>query len=66
MNTKGIGRREALGTIGAAGTATSRGSNPISNASDGIFADSLSSELTTPTGDTTSGYAANFQVGVAL
>lgn len=53
-------------TVYATGAYASRGSNPISNASDGIFADSLSSELTTPTGDTTSGYAANFQVGVAL
>jgi protocatechuate 3,4-dioxygenase beta subunit len=48
------------------GAYASRGSNPISNASDGIFADSLSSELTTPTGDATSGYAATFQVGVAV
>jgi protocatechuate 3,4-dioxygenase beta subunit len=50
----------------ATGTYASRGTNPISNAADGIFADSLSSELTTPAGDAASGYTANFQVGVAL
>jgi hypothetical protein len=38
----------------------------MSNASDGIFADSLSSELITPAGSTASGYAATFQVGVAV
>jgi protocatechuate 3,4-dioxygenase beta subunit len=50
----------------ATGAYASRGANPISNGSDGIFADSLSSELTTPTGDATSGYVASFQVGVAV
>jgi protocatechuate 3,4-dioxygenase beta subunit len=48
----------------ATGAYASRGSNPMSNASDGIFADSLSSELTTPSGDATNGYVASFQVGV--
>jgi protocatechuate 3,4-dioxygenase beta subunit len=52
--------------VHASGSYASRGSNPISNASDGIFADSLSSELITPTGDPTGGYAAAFQVAVAL
>jgi protocatechuate 3,4-dioxygenase beta subunit len=52
-------------TVHASGTYASRGSNPMSNASDGIFADSLSSELITPTGDTASGYAATFQVGIS-
>jgi len=44
----------------------SRGSNPTSNLSDGIFADSLSAELVTPTGDPSSGYAASCQVAVAI
>jgi len=48
------------------GVYASRGSNPIANASDGIFADSLSSELVTPTGDPASGYSANVQVAIAL
>jgi hypothetical protein len=38
----------------------------MSNAADGIFADSLSSELITPTGDVANGYAATFQVGVSV
>lgn len=46
--------------------ATGRGTNPVTNASDGILRDSLSSELVTPSGDASSGYAASFQVGVAL
>lgn len=44
----------------------SRGTNPIANAADGIFADSLASELVTPTGDATTGYSAAVQVGVAV
>ena len=39
-------------TVHATGAYASRGSNPMSNAADGIFADSLSSELITPTGST--------------
>jgi hypothetical protein len=52
-------------SVHASGVYASRGSNPMSNASDGIFADSLSSELITPTGDTAGGYAATFQAGVS-
>jgi len=48
------------------GVYASRGSNPLSNARDGIFADSLSSELVTPSGSAGSGYAAAFQVGVTV
>jgi protocatechuate 3,4-dioxygenase beta subunit len=48
------------------GAYASRGRNPMSNSSDGIFADSLSSEIVTPSGDATSGYTATFQVGVAV
>jgi protocatechuate 3,4-dioxygenase beta subunit len=53
-------------SVHTTGSYASRGTNPISNASDGIFADSLSSELVTPVGDATNGYTAAFQVGVAL
>ena len=53
-------------TVYRSGAYASRGTNPMSNASDGIFADSLSSELVTPTGDTTSGYSASFQIAIAL
>jgi protocatechuate 3,4-dioxygenase beta subunit len=48
------------------GAYASRGSNPQTNASDGIFADSLSSELITPAGDPSNGYSAAFQIAVAL
>jgi hypothetical protein len=34
-------------------------------ASDGIFADSLSSELVTPVGDPANGFTAAFQIAVA-
>lgn len=48
------------------GVYASRGSNPMSNISDSIFADSLASELVTPTGDPAGGYAANLQAAIAL
>ena len=48
------------------GVYASRGTNPTSNASDGIFADSLAVELVTPTGDPTGGYSATFQIGIGL
>ena len=48
------------------GVYASRGLNPTSNTSDGIFADSLSQELATVSGNTTSGYHATFQVGIAI
>jgi len=53
-------------TVYATGVYASRGSNPLANASDGIFADSLSSELVTPAGDAAAGFAATFQVGIAV
>jgi protocatechuate 3,4-dioxygenase beta subunit len=53
-------------TVYSSGIYASRGSNPTSNLSDGIFADSLSSELVTPSGSAASGYAASCQIGVSL
>jgi protocatechuate 3,4-dioxygenase beta subunit len=53
-------------TVYRSGVYSSRGSNPTSNLSDGIFADSLSSELVTPSGDVTNGYTATCQIGVSL
>ena len=47
------------------GMYASRGSNPTSNARDGIFADSLSSEMATISGSPSSGYTANFTVGLS-
>jgi protocatechuate 3,4-dioxygenase beta subunit len=47
------------------GAYASRGTNPMSNAADGIFADSLASELVTPSGSVSGGYAATFQVAIS-
>jgi hypothetical protein len=38
----------------------------MANLSDGIFTDSLSSELVVPSGSAASGYAATFQIGIAV
>jgi protocatechuate 3,4-dioxygenase beta subunit len=51
-------------SVHRSGVYASRGTNPIANASDGIFADSLASEIVTPAGSAASGYAATFQVGI--
>ena len=56
----------ANSAVYATGVYASRGSNPTSNSSDGIFADSLASELATVSGDPTSGYTATFRVGIAV
>jgi protocatechuate 3,4-dioxygenase beta subunit len=53
-------------TVHTSGVYAARGTNPMSNQSDGIFADSLSSELVTPAGSPSSGYSASFQVGVSV
>ena len=53
-------------TVHLSGVYASRGTNPMSNLSDGIFSDSLSSELVTPTGNAASGYSATFQVGISI
>lgn len=53
-------------TVHGTGAYASRGSNPMANAADMIFADSLSSEIVTPVGDPAGGYTATFQVGIAL
>ena len=53
-------------TVHSVGVYSSRGTNPTANASDGIFADSLASELVTPNGSVSTGYVAAFQLGVAI
>ena len=52
-------------TVHTSGAYASRGTNPMSNASDGIFADSLSAELVTPAGSPANGYSATFQIAIA-
>jgi protocatechuate 3,4-dioxygenase beta subunit len=50
----------------ATGVYAARGNNPTSNSRDGIFADSLSSELATIAGDPTSGVTATFTVAISV
>jgi protocatechuate 3,4-dioxygenase beta subunit len=52
-------------TVYKTGVYASKGSNPTSNLADGIFADSLSSELVTPSGDPSTGYTASCQVAIS-
>jgi hypothetical protein len=47
------------------GVYASRGTNPTTNMRDGIFADSLNSELASITGNPSSGYAATSTIGLA-
>jgi protocatechuate 3,4-dioxygenase beta subunit len=49
----------------ATGVYASRGSNPTSNVRDGIFADSLDSELATVSGDPAGGLTGTFKVSIA-
>lgn len=53
-------------TVYQSGVYASRGTNPQSNASDGIFSDGLSSQLVTPTGSVSAGYTARYQLGIAV
>ncbi len=50
-------------TVHSAGVYSSRGTNPMANASDGIFADSLASELVTPNGSVEYGLRRSIPVG---
>ena len=47
------------------GVYASRGSNPTTNTRDGIFADSINSEMASVAGNPSSGYSATFTVGLA-
>lgn len=47
------------------GVYSSRGANPTKNTADGIFTDSINSELASVSGDAASGLTATFRVGVA-
>ena len=52
--------------VHATGVYASRGANPMANAADGIFADSLAAELVAPAGSRSGGYTASFQVGISV
>jgi protocatechuate 3,4-dioxygenase beta subunit len=56
----------ANAAVYATGVYASRGSNPTSNTSDGIFADSLASETATVSGSAASGYTAAFRVAISV
>lgn len=53
-------------TVHTSGVYASRGTNPTTNLGDNIFADSLASELVTPTGSVAGGYSATFQLGITV
>jgi protocatechuate 3,4-dioxygenase beta subunit len=57
---------EVSNAVHETGAYAGRGTNPIRNASDGIFADSLAAELVDPVGDPASGYAATFPVALSI
>lgn len=57
---------ETTSAVYATGVYASRGQNPTSNTRDGIFADSLASELASVTGNAASGYEATFTVGISV
>lgn len=50
----------------ATGVYASRGPNPTTNTRDGIFADSINSELATVSGDPAGGLTATFRLGIAV
>lgn len=53
-------------TVYGTGAYASRGRNPTSNTRDGIFADSVDSELASVSGDPAGGLSATFRVAVAV
>ena len=52
-------------SVHTSGAYASGGTNPMSNLADGIFSDSLSSEIVTPTGSVSGGYSATFQIALS-
>ena len=50
--------------VHASGVYASRGSNPTTNTRDGIFADSINSEMASVAGNPSSGYSATFTIGL--
>ena len=57
---------EINSAVYASGVYASKGQNPTRAANDMVFSDGVTSELASVAGNTTSGYAATFTVGVAL
>jgi hypothetical protein len=48
------------------GVYAAKGQNSTTNSRDGVFADGVSQEMISLSGNTTSGFAGTFQVGVAI
>ncbi len=57
---------EINSTVYASGAYASKGQNPTKNTNDNVFSDGVTSQLASLAGNTASGYAATFTVGVAL
>jgi protocatechuate 3,4-dioxygenase beta subunit len=57
---------EINSAVYASGVYASKGQNPTKNTGDNVFSDGFTSELATLTGNTTSGYAATFTVGITV
>ena len=57
---------EINSTVYASGVYASKGQNPTKNTTDNVFSDGVTSELASLAGNTASGYAATFTVGVSI
>jgi protocatechuate 3,4-dioxygenase beta subunit len=57
---------DVTAAVYATGVYATHGPNPTTNTRDGIFADSLASEMATVSGNATAGYTAAFTVGIAV
>ena len=57
---------EINSTVYASGVYASKGQNPTKNTNDNVFSDGVTSELASLAGNTASGYAATFTVGVSI
>ena len=57
---------EINSAVHASGVYAAKGQNPTKTTNDMVFADGVTSELASVAGNTTSGYAATFTVGIAI
>lgn len=57
---------EITAAVYGTGVYAAKGQNPTRNATDNVFSDGVTSQLASLAGNTTSGYAATFTLGVAL
>jgi len=57
---------EINSAVYTSGVYATKGQNPTKNTNDNVFSDGFTSELASLAGNTTSGYAATFTVGVVV